>query len=144
MDGEKGKRSSGVYCVAKSCSTKKGKKKEGGVPFHHFPLHDLPRCQRWIEESRMTKEPNVNDMICGNHFKNNDYKSDKCFFLKDDAVPSVFEWNRKTQGMKIIPNDEKPESEKKRNFSPTKDELNPQVDQKQVTSLALWPTLYNF
>ena len=91
MEDEKAKRSSGVLCAAKGCYQKKLKKEKGGISFHHFPLKEPARCQRWIEESKIKREPDDNDILCGAHFKDSDYKSEKRCFLKDDAIPSVFE-----------------------------------------------------
>ena len=121
MAEPKDKRSSGVFCVATGCDQKKSK---DGVRFHLFPHNDPSRCEQWRIAAKMKMKPTKSEMLCSDHFKNDDYKSEKLSHLKSDAVPSIFEWSRKTTGRKEPVADEKPvDLKKKRDSSPTKDEL---------------------
>ena len=75
-------------------------------------------------------------MICGNHFRDEDYKSSKRSHLKVDAVPHIFAWSRKLPHDRTVKIDEKPPSEK-RTSSPSVDALKDKIitQQKKIKSL---------
>ena len=98
-------------------------------------------------------------MLCGSHFPNEDYKSAKRCYLKEDAVPSIFKWSRKPPAKRTTSSDEKSlpssvmastskqaeqtciqgeeksaeltESKNKRDRSPSKDELKLKVEEQK-------------
>ena len=128
MEDEKPKRW-GVVCIAKDCQTRKLKKEDGGVNFHQFPLTNTELCDSWVKQSKINCNPTTHDRLCGNHFRDEDYKSPKRSHLKDDAIPSIFDWTRKLPADRTSPNDEQspPDIRNKRDISPSKDELKHQV-----------------
>ena len=136
MDEEEKPKSWGVVCAAKDCTVRKAKKEDGGISFHYFPMKNQELCKSWAKESKAEFNPTKHDMLCGTHFRDEDYKSPKRRYLKDDAVPTLFTWSRKTPVNRSAKADEKPPAEK-RDRSPSKDELKAQVDEqkKKIKSL---------
>ena len=75
-------------CVAFKCGYRF--QKGDGVRTHSFPS-DPKRRKSWIHACRLTNfDPATDNRLCGRHFKESDYKSSTSSLLKDDAVPSQF------------------------------------------------------
>jgi hypothetical protein len=111
-----------------------------GIVFHSFPVKD-PLRRRWEIAART--EANTQSLICEVHFKKDDYKFSNSKKLKDDAVPSVFNFKppvneRKPPRKRPFPDDEEKSKKIITNnnepipvpVSPTKDDLKKIIDEK--------------
>ena len=92
---------------------------------------------------RLKVSPTSNHFVCSNHFREDDYKSDKRRYLKEMAVPSIFTWSRKAPAQRNVPEDEQAQkdavneerkslsSKEKRALSPSKEDLSRKVDEQK-------------
>ena len=131
-------------CVAQSCENKQLKGEESAVRYHQFPP-DPKLCEEWIKATRASCKSTSNAFVCSAHFRATDYKTDKKTHLTDTAIPSIFAWSRKlpTQRVAEAPEIEKDEKEetvnddektlvqRKRDHSPSKDELKTKVEEQK-------------
>ena len=79
-----------VYCV--TCG--KNNKQCPTLYFHCFPVDKIDLCKKWVIATRLINfAPTKNHVICSNHFCKEDYRHVGSKKLKDDAVPSVFEFS---------------------------------------------------
>ena len=93
----------GVVCAAFQCEAKKEKKADGGINFHQFPITNPDLCDTWVKQCRIDFTPTTHHRLCGNHFRDEDYKTSKRSHLKDGAIPSIFSWTRKQPESRVLP-----------------------------------------
>ena len=76
-------------CSAYGCSNKR--QKGSGLIFHQFPLKNKELNSRWIAAvKREGFVPTANSFLCGKHFVRTDYKWSDSNRLKDNAIPTIF------------------------------------------------------
>ena len=76
-------------CVAYACTNRRVK--GDSLKFHRFPLHNKELCTKWITAIKRDKFiPTKNSYLCGDHFIPTDYKYADSSKLKDNVVPSIF------------------------------------------------------
>ena len=78
-----------VSCSAYGCSNHHFK--ETNIIFHRFPLKDKELCQKWvIATKRDGFVPTEASYICSDHFTKDNYLFSNSKRLKQNNVPSVF------------------------------------------------------
>ena len=78
-------------CSAYNCENRKVK--GDCLKWHRFPIYKDELCKRWVAAMRRDRFVATSTCIlCGKHFLPSDYKFLNSSRLKDDVVPSVFEF----------------------------------------------------
>ena len=77
--------------------------KEAGISFHTFPLKDKERLKNWLIAMRRDDfKPTMHSRICSKHFLTTDYHPFSRY-LKNTAIPSVFNFPEHLQKNHPIP-----------------------------------------
>ena len=80
-----------VSCCAYNCSARF--EKGNNLKWHKFPLVKESLCKRWLTAmKREDFKPSKWSYLCGKHFVADDYKFSNSARLKDDIVPSIFDF----------------------------------------------------
>ena len=96
----------GNYCaVYEFCGNKRVT--ENGITFHQFPIDKINLCKKWVVATKLQNfKPKKSHYLCSKHFLPEDYKFTNSTRLKDDAVPSIFNFQETSSHYR-------PENEKK-------------------------------
>ncbi|XP_061658081.1 THAP domain-containing protein 1 [Syngnathoides biaculeatus] len=80
-------------CSAYGCKNRYHKDKE--ISFHKFPLARPDICSKWVAAMRRNNfKPSKYSNICSQHFTKDCFKREcNNRVLKENAVPSLFDWN---------------------------------------------------
>ena len=78
-----------VSCSAINCTNRRSK----GLKFHRFPLKNPELCKQWVVVMKRDGfTPTRYSFLCEKHFKSNDYTFGDSWHLKENAIPTVFDF----------------------------------------------------
>ena len=79
-----------VSCSPINCTNRRSK---GGLKFHRFPLKNPELCKQWVVVMKRDGfTPTRYSFLCEKHFKSNDYTFGDSWHLKENAIPTVFDF----------------------------------------------------
>ncbi|XP_063046026.1 ARL14 effector protein [Engraulis encrasicolus] len=87
-----------IICSAVQCQNKFIKGSE--IRFYRFPISKPQLAEQWVRSlGRKNFVPTTNSCLCSEHFQSDcfrDYNGKP--FLREDAVPTIFSWNKQAEG----------------------------------------------